>query len=81
MRKIKCSQCGGTEFYEGDRSLFQDQWVSVMAYCGDCGTCDPTIDVYICKNCGHIELFVRDDYKKKYEDSLRKAQEYNKRKE
>ncbi len=77
MRKIKCSQCGGNEFYQSDRSILQEQWAWVMSDCGNYGTCNPTIEVYFCKKCGHIEMFVNDEFKRKHEEKVQHDLEYH----
>lgn len=78
MKDIKCSQCGCTDFYESSRTLLQEQWTEVWPEYGNCGTYKPTIQVYFCKRCGHVDLFVTDDYKNEYEENHKRYLEHNK---
>lgn len=72
MKNIKCSQCGGTEFFQSDRHILQDEWTSISPFDGSYGTYAPTVDVYVCESCGHVEIFVCDELKKKREDDIKR---------
>ena len=60
MRNGICSSCGSTEIYKTDFAPLQAGGSFVVLY--NPGANDMQLEVYLCANCGHLEVNVAEKH-------------------